>query len=307
MEFWFSINDVNERMKKYIYFFTIFIINPSFAQDYTRYYKQCNTADSLEYVGKNQEALDLFKVAFSAVEYTHSDKYNKAYRLAIKLNLFDDAYQFGRMMVINSGNKNLLKTSSSAFKKSNQYKALKDSTDDFLSLYSKRVNHDYIQLIDSLVFIDQYIIRGNRTYKGNYKIDKTTLPVNRFELDKSNWQYLLKCIDSLGFPSEKNIGSKAYNDAWVILHHNLRLAENEQYHTTIFEFIKSGDYLPEDFFIWYEQFQMQVHGQTYFTTWDGNISEENLKRIDVNRRKFYLKGINSYELSKNGRSMIAKW
>jgi len=294
-------------MKIYLSFLITLLLKTSFSQDYSNYYKQCNNADSLIYVGKHQEALDLFKVAFSSVEYTHSEKFLKAYRLAVKLNLFDDAYQFGRMAIITSGKQEVIKTKSSTFRKSAQFKALKDSSALFLVSYNKRVNHAYIRLIDSLVFVDQFIIRGNRSYKGKYRIDMKALPSNRFELDASNWEFLLKCIDSIGFPSEKNVGLNAYNDVWAILHHNLRLAENEKDHPEIFEFIRTGEYLPEDFFIWYEQFQMQVKGQTYFCTWDGNISKENLARIDANRRKFYLKGINSFELSKGGRTMSAKW
>ena len=50
--------------------------------------------------------------------------------------------------------------------------------------------------------------------------------------------------------------------------------------------------------VWYEQFQMQVNNSAFFTTWDENISDENLQQIDANRRQFYLKGVNSYTLKK---------
>jgi hypothetical protein len=59
--------------------------------------------------------------------------------------------------------------------------------------------------------------------------------------------------------------------------------------------------------VWYEQFQQQNYGQTFFTTWDGNLTVENLTRIEKNRRMVYLKGLNDYNLKKNGRYMEAKW
>ena len=157
------------------------------------------------------------------------------------------------------------------------------------------------------MFVDQYIIRKNRTYKKDYEIDESKLPENLFELDNSNWKLLYSNIHELGFPSEENVGKSAYFKARIILHHNLRLEENEKYHKEIFEFVKTGDYLPNDIMVWYEQFQMQVNGQTFFTTWDGDTTLENLKKIDANRRRFYLKGINTYKLNKNGKIMKSLW
>ncbi len=277
------------------------------SQSYVEYYMLCNQADSLEYIHKNQEALESYKAAFKTVDYVHSDKYKSAYQIAIKTNSFADAYEFGKMIIINSGKKEFIQTKSKDFKNSVYYQQLADSTDYFLSKFNERVNHQFIDIIDSLMFIDQYIIRNNREYKGKYALDKSKLPENRFDLDSSNWNLLYECIQEMGFPSEEHVGYEAYDKVWAILHHNLRLKENERYHNEIFEFVKAGDYLPEHMMFWYEQFQMQEYKQTYFTTWDGNISEENLQRVDANRRRFYLKGINSYELAKSGRMMTAKW
>ena len=75
----------------------------------------------------------------------------------------------------------------------------------------------------------------------------------------------------------------------------------------IFEFVKRGDYIPEDLMVWYEQFQQQNYGQTFFTTWDGNLTTENLTRIEKNRRMNYLKGLDAYYLKKIGRYMEVKW
>ena len=115
-----------------------------------------------------------------------------------------------------------------------------DSCIHFQTECNNRINHPFIKIIDSLVFVDQYIIRNNKSYKANYKIDKKKLPENLFDLDSSNWHLLFNCIKKWGFPSEEHVGYETYKKAWAILHHNLRLIENEKYHTEIFEYIKNG-------------------------------------------------------------------
>jgi hypothetical protein len=294
-------------MKTVFFFIFALTVTNVLCQDYSAYYLKCNLSDSLLHLGDNQGALDEINRAFSSVDYVHSEKYINAYHLAIKLQKFDEAFEFGKMIIINSGNKNKIHTKSVDFKSSKYYRFLLDSTNQYLDRFNARVNHYYIEIIDSLHFIDQRIIRGNRSVKGKYCINKKSLPKNRFELDSTNWLTLSHLIDSLGFPSEQNVGSKAYYDAWIIIHHNLRLKKNTSYHEKIFEFIRNGDYLPEHFAFWYEQYQMQVNGRTFFTTWDEDISPENLKRIDMNRRSFFLKGINTFDIQNNGRKMVSKW
>ena len=114
-------------------------------------------------------------------------------------------------------------------------------------------------------------------------------------------------IDSLGFPSEQNVGSEAYYNAWIIIHHNLRLKENDDYHERIFEFIRMGEYLPDHFSFWYEQYQNNVNGIAFFYTWMSNLSDQDLKRINLNREKFYLKGLWAYNIENEGKKMTSKW
>lgn len=284
-----------------------FTVYCSFAQSYESYYRQCNNADSLKYCGKKNEALKMYKSAFQSVDFVHSEKLKKAYHLAIELKLFQDAGNFGRKIIVNSGKTELIQTKSSEFKKSRDYENLIDSSRYFIEEFNHRINQQYIEVIDSLIFVDQYIIRNNKSYKDDYVIDKSSLPKNLFDLDSSNWQLLYNCIKKWGFPSEENVGYETYKKAWAILHHNLRLIENEKYHTEIFEYVKRGDYLPEDILVWYEQFQQQNYGRTYFTTWDRNLTKENLARIEKNRRSIFLKGLDAYYLKKNGSYMEAKW
>jgi hypothetical protein len=295
-------------MNKTILLFTLLLsYNNAKSQDYSNYYEQCNTADSLAYVGLHNQALDTLKLTFQSVDYIHSLNIRVAYLLAIKLEKFEDAFDYGKKLLINSGEKGYINTKSVEFKQSIYYNQLTDSADFYLKKFNNRVNQDYINLIDSLYYIDQRIIRKNRSVRGKFDIIKKSLPKNRFELDSSNWLVLSKLIDSLGFPSEQNVGKNAYGKVCIIIHHNLRLKENEDYHPKIFEFIRIGDYLPQSLSFWYEQYQMQVKGRTFFTTWDEDISKINLSRIDINRRTFFLKGINSFDIQNNGRKMNSKW
>jgi hypothetical protein len=294
-------------IKSTLFILVSFLSHSAFAQDYESYYLQCNKADSLKFYGQKQEALTTYKLAFQTVDFVHTEKLKKAFQLAIEIGSFQDAFLFGKNILMNSGKTDLIRSNSTDFKKSKYYQSLMDSSQFYLIAYNKRINHQYIELIDSLVFVDQYIIRDNKSYKADYNIDKSILPANLFDLDSSNWHLLYNCIKIWGFPSEENVGYEASNKAWAILHHNLRLKENEKYHQEIFEYVKKGDYLPEDLLVWYEQFQQQNYGQTFFTTWDGNLTVENLTRIEKNRRMVYLKGLNAYNLKKNGRYMEAKW
>jgi hypothetical protein len=294
-------------MKKLLVILLLFNIANVKSQDYSTYYTLCNLSDSLQYVGLDKQAYDTLKTAFETVDYVHSGSLKKALQLAIKLNKFEEAGSFGKQLLINSGDKKSVKSKSAAFKKSIHYKKLIDSSDVYLEAYNKRINHDYIKIIDSLFYVDQNIIRKNRSVKGKYNIDLKNLPSNKFELDKELWAELSLLIDSLGFPSEQNVGAEAYFNAMIVIHHNLRLKENEAYHPRIIKYIIKGEYLPIHFSFWYEQYNRNIIGNTYFTLWDENLSEENLKRIDNNRRKFYLKGINSFRIKGNGRIMKRIW
>lgn len=277
------------------------------AQHYDSFYLSCNTSDSLFYFRQTQAALDTLKIAFNKVPYVPSWKLSDAYWKAAKAGDYDLAYRYGRQTLIHSGNIKKLQAVPKEFKKSNQYQQLKDSSLVLVKMSQSNWNHSFIQLIDSLFYLDQRIVRNNKSVRGSYQIDKKTLPQNRFDLDSSIWQTLYAAIQKYGFPDEQLVGEISYDNMTVILHHNLRLAENEKYHPEFIEYIRQGKYDARYFLFWYEQFQMNVYKTTYFTTWDGNISPENLARIDKNLRSLWLKGITSFKLSKEGRSMVRIW
>jgi len=277
---------------------SLFVIFSVQAQDYSTYYTLCNEADSLAYKGKKEKALTTLEQAFHAVEYVQGKKYRKAYLLSIELKAFEKAVEYGKKMVIHSGEKRMLNNPSKPFKKSVYYRQLKDSTASYLNSHAQRINHEFKMLIDSLYFIDQYIIRKNTTVKSRYRVNTDALPKNRYDLDALNWQLLHASIQKYGFPSEQLVGQRAYEQACILLIHNLRLKENESYHQEFIAYVFSGKYDPNDFYFWYEQYQTRVKGTTFFTLWDGNTDSENLKRIDKNRRHYFLKGISSWKIRK---------
>ena len=98
----------------------------------------------------------------------------------------------------------------------------------------------------------------------------------------------------------------------MIILHNIRLAKNKKYHQEFTDYYFAGEYLPNYFIFWYEQYRYEhFEGEkhTYFDVWNGDTSEENLKRIDANRRKYYLKGVNSWTIRKGRKknNPLEKW
>lgn len=277
------------------------------AQNYEVFYRCSNKSDSLEYVKEYQKALDTLEYGFKTVDFIPSDFVLKALDLTVKNGLNEKAYTYAKMSLINSGDQKISKQFPKKFLKSEQYKMILDSLPVFLQMYESRINQEYGAILDSIYYVDQNLIRNNEEVTGDYSIDRSKLPENLFELDQSNWILLHRLIQDYGFPSEKNVGLDRYTKSWPILVHSLRLKENQKYHKEIFSYIQMGEYLPEDVFLWYEQYNMQELKQTFFSTWDGNISVENLARIDLNQKAFYMKGIAAFELKKGGMIMDSKW
>lgn len=143
------------------------------AQNYQSYYEGCNSADSLAYLGQYEQALHTLETAFESVDVVHAQQYMDAYHLAIKLDRFDKAVEYGKRAIINSGNEHIIRTKASKdFRKSNDYSSIKDSCEYFIEQFNGRVNQHFRKQIDSLYYVDQRIIRKNHSVKGKYKINK---------------------------------------------------------------------------------------------------------------------------------------
>lgn len=282
-------------MKKKHYLLIIFCIFSVhvYAQDYSFYYNTCNNADRLKANGNYKVALANYEKAFNSVPHVHSYRLMNACTTAVHVNEFNKAYNFAKLSVINSGSTAIMvrlkRGKYRKFRKTKYYKNLKDSLETFKSQNALKINKEYKKKIDSLQYVDQNIIRNNKSIKGNYKIDLSSLPEDKYELDDRNFKALLQLIDQYGFPSEELLGSEGYLNASIIIHHCFRKKENEKYHYIIFDAIEKGWYLPRNFSFWYEQFYVWHKNQSFFGVLNKDNSESNLERIKANKAKFYLK------------------
>lgn len=268
---------------------SVLFVTTIYAQDYSVYYNRCNMADSLADIKEYKEALINYKQAFETVDYVHAENLRKASVCAIECDDFNKAYLYAKQSVINGGERYIFKRiKRRKFKRTDYYRRLKDSIDYFLELHNERVNQSYKNIIDSLEYVDQVIIRGAKDKSRHYNIDITTLPLNRFDLDSCNMNLLLNLFDKYGFPSEKILGEDSYFMANTLIHHNFRKVENEKYHKMIFEAIIKGEYNPLFFSWWYDQFYQSKKSEPYFTLFGIERSEENINRVNNRRRKFFL-------------------
>ena len=278
------------------------------SNNYPAFYNHVYRADSLKYHGELEDAFKAYNLGFSEVDFIPSSYCLKAFLLAIDLGELQKAKMFGRLYVINSGKAKRIKTKNKTFRKSNAYQELTDSLSHYLEIHSQRINQDYVKLIDSLFYVDQVIVRRKKLVKGfSYRIDKTKHPENTDNLDQELWLTLSAWIDSIGFPSEQLVGIEAYQKANVILWHNLREKQNAAYHPRILDFIKSGEYYPNDMMVWFEQYHQWNFGTTFFTTWGGNLTENEIIRINRNRANYHMQSLNAYEILKGGKYMKLKW
>ncbi|MBN4082151.1 hypothetical protein JYT21_00445 [bacterium AH-315-B15] len=275
-------------MRLFLPFFGLLFFQTSFSQDYGDYYKRCYEADSLIDLKQYALGLEKYKSAFSTVDYVHYRYLRSAAKCAIRTKDFQSAHHYLRQSIINTGYVDFFsvykRVPSSKFKRTAYYKNLKDSLSVYLDEYHTRINWEYRSIIDSLHYVDQYIIRGSKRVKGDYDIDESTLPENRYVLDDNNFQTLLECIDKWGFPSEEKVGGNAI----MLLTHNMRLAKNEEYHPIAFKAVWEGHYNPRYFSWMYEQYYNQNKDSTYFYL-GSDLSNENRMRVIENRARFYLR------------------
>ena len=277
-------------------------------QAYLPYYHLCHDADKEMYLENYELALTKFEQAFELVDYVHTTSYEKASQCAIALGDFQQGYQWAQKALLNGSHNRFWKARKfKAFRQSTYGQWLRDSIPYFQRQAVEKVDTVYLKQIDSLYFVDQYIISGSMAAKGNYAIDKSALPENRFELDSTNLIALIHLIEAYGFPSEQLLGVDGYQKATMIIHHNFRLEQNEKYHPIVLKALFEGEYLPSDFEGMYEQYCMWYKDTTFFSTFDQDLSESNLERINLNRRKYGLKDLSAFQIKRKGLVMKAKW
>jgi hypothetical protein len=262
--------------------------------NYIEYYQLTNKGDSLIYFKNDSLAYEYYKKAFVLVDYVHISKLIRGAVLATKQNDFKSVYKFSKLAVIQGAETDKLVYKEfykwrvfEHYRKTLYYKAFIDSLKYFQAMYIENLNIDYKNQIDSLYYIDQRIIRHSRYAKGNYKIDKSSLPVNLFDLDSLLFAEFLKLIDKYGFPTEKKIGPESFRNVDIIYHHNIRLPQNEKYIELAQKALKEGAFLPRDYAWMYDQSREIKKEGPYF--YYGICSTKDLNELmkkEVNKRRF---------------------
>jgi len=286
------------------------IISSSVGQNYIEYYNLCNLADKDIYQDNYVKALEKFEQAFKLVDYIHAKQLEKASQCAIKNNEYAKATVFIKKAILNGSIKQFWnKRKFRDYYQSNEFQMIKDSISYFEKKHLQSVNLDYKKQIDSLHYIDQKVVRKAKFVKGNYNIDKSKLPKNRYDLDQPIFQELLRLIEKNGFPSEKNIGPQGYDNVWVIFHHNVRLPQNDQYISMVKQAVLNGEYLPHDFAWMYDQGRLNKAEAPLFyygVPLPKELSGEQIKKIDEARAAYGLKPFESVKVKTKGNRTVTK-
>ena len=241
--------------------------------------------------------------------YVHSFNYAKAARVAIKLKDYDLASDYIEAFARRGYPIGFIQQKE--FKKYLASEAYKDLEEKLVAInngYASTINEVYMAKIDSLHFIDQTILRGNRT-DVSFEIDSTIS-----YSDSLNFDCLLKLMNELGFPSEQKIGYRGYRKAWVIIHHSARLPQNHKYHGMLLEYLKRGEYQPENY-CWVVDQGRELNGEKLiYYHWDvaknvDGLSKEHKEEIDKERKKIGMASIDRVEVKlKKGRKINnLKW
>lgn len=282
-------------------------ISVCFSQDYISYFNLCNEGDRLIYEKQYAQALSKFDKAFKLVDYVHANQFDKAASCAALVSDFKKCVFYLKRAALN-GMDGVFQNNRKAYskaKKSTEYKSIQDSLPVWRATHNKNINIDYAAILDSLHFVDQRIIRGNRSlkYDKQYHFPKSMVPENKFELDDAIFDEILRLIDTYGFPSEKLVGPNGYADAYIILHHNFRRISKSQYMALAIQAVKSGEYLPKDFAWMYDQFH-NAQGKPLVFYYGFPVTDKGqIKSIDKKRAEYGIKPLAATPTKVRGKKM----
>ncbi|MEO0469853.1 MAG: hypothetical protein AAF206_09555, partial [Bacteroidota bacterium] len=288
-----------------IFLFTAFLSCAAMGKSYIPYFQLCNDADRDMYHKQYDSALVKLEKAFNLVEYVHSDSYKKASECAALTEDFSKAYQYAKKAILNGytfpfwKGKKLKK-----MRKTEWYTMLVDSSSHWKNQHFSSINIAYKEVIDSLYYLDQRIVRNNQQVKGDYNIDPQTLPEEIYDLDTSIFQTLLSHIEQYGFPSEQTVGRQASIDVGIIFHHNVRLPENHAYLPMMEEALKKGEFSPHRFAWMYDQGKRMKGESPKFYFGAGTpetLSQQEKDEVDALRKKYGIKPIASTKVKTNGK------
>ncbi len=252
--------------------------------EYIQYYNLVNEGDKQIYLGNDSLAYQFYKEGFKRVDYVHNTNLIKASQLASSLGYNRYCYKLLQCAFKQGEDINILDYEPFVnFKNTKYYKKLVDNYPKYKASFLTSLNIDYKKQIDSLYYIDQYIVRGNTNIKGNYQIDYS-LDIQL--LDSLIFTEFLSLIDKYGFATEKNIGPESFKKVWVFFHHNIRLPENNEYIPLAQEALLQGSYLPQNYAWMYDQSMTYNNNPPYF--YYGVASIENLtddEKVEINKRR----------------------
>ncbi len=280
------------------------------SNNYIEYYSLTNEGDMQRYLKNDSLAYDCFLRALKKVDYVHSQVLVKAASLAVIHNDYKNTYDFSRRAVLLGYEYKFYKNKSyKQYRKTNYFKTFKDSLDIFKLQYKESLNLDYKNQIDSLYYIDQRIIRKNRTVKGDYNIDISKLPEDLFELDSLIFADFLALIDKYGFATEENVGAKTYSNVWLFYHHNIRLPKNGKYMELAQRAVKAGAYSPYLYAWMFDQSKSYKKEDPYFyygVNYDIKKLEANRALINKRRKEWGIKPLEAQETVKRLNTTVTR-
>lgn len=279
-------------MKTFFTLLLVILFSSLYSQNYISYYNLCNAADRAVYEKEYDSAMLLYEKAFELVPYVHNDYLTKAISCASKVKKPELAYRFVKQYYLQSGyvsvfDERVVKRQI----KNPTFSILKDS---LLNLVVSPYNAVYQKAIDSIIFIDQTVLRNNFKDTAGYNL-KT--PEDWENLEARNFQKLLNYIELYGYPSERLVGKKSYDDAYIVLLHNIRLEKNRSYLSIVKKALMEGDCLPDDYGWIIDQACSNDSTPYVFYLYEANpgkLSQSRKKEINQERCKYGIKPIEAY-------------
>jgi len=278
--------------------------------DYIGYYNLTNEGDKQIYLKNDSLAYDCYLKAFEKVDYIHSSKLIIGAKLATKQKDYQNVYEFLKNAIIQGTKTKFYKNKEfKKFRKTDLFKIFKDSLTYFQAEYRKHLNSDYKKQIDSLYYIDQRIIRNNKSVKGKYNINKSKLPEKIFDLDSLIFADILALIEKYGFATEKNVGKESFSKIWIFYHHNIRLPKNEKYIELAQRALKEGAYFPNEYAWMFDQSRILKKEEPYFyfgVAFTGDLKAEKKETINNRRKEWGIKPLEAQKTIQQKNSLYQK-
>lgn len=212
------------------------------AQNYIDYFHICNDADKAVFDKDYPVAMNLYEEAFNLVPYVHDDYLIKAINCASKVKRSDLTVRYLTQYYLQCGDSSVFEMR--AVRKQRKTVSFQRLKDSLMALKIHPYNLLYQKALDSIIFIDQKVLRNNFKDTAGYNLKTDEDWEN---LESQNFQKLLRYIEQYGYPSERLIGKEHYDYAYVVLLHNIRLDKNRSNISIVEKALMEGDCLPEDY------------------------------------------------------------